>query len=300
MRYSHHMLRSFLLVGLALAPISLRVEAQGRTEITINDTGVMPENLTSSQDGSIYFGSVPKGTIYRAAPGAAQAEPWILASASGLTSTYGLLADDKSNTLWVCENSSGGRGGPVVGQTALRSFDLKTGSIKGTYAFPTNGGVCNDMAVATDGTVYATESFANRVLRLKPGAPAPEVWITDAQQLAAVDGIAILADGAVYVNTFSAGRLYRIPVNPDGSAGTMVPIEMSMPASRPDGLRSVGPRTLIQAEGQGRVTELTINGNRADVRVLSDSTRGATGVTLVGNTLYALVERVRAVAVPYR
>lgn len=149
-------------------------------------------------------------------------------------------------------------------------------------------------------TVYATESFANRVLRLKPGAPAPEVWITDAKQLAAVDGVAILADGAVYVNTFSAGRLYRIPVNPDGSAGTMVPIEMSMPASRPDGLRSVGPRTLIQAEGQGRVTELTINGNRADVRVLSDSTRGATGVTLVGNTLYALVERVRAVAVPYR
>jgi len=300
MRQSRYTFRSFLLVGLTLALILPLVGAQGRTEVTINDTGVMPESLTSSQDGSIYFGSVPKGTIYRAAPGAAQAEPWILASASGLTSTYGLLADDKNNTLWVCENSSGGRGGPVVGQTALRSFDLKTGATKGTYPFPTNGGVCNDMAVATDGTVYASESFANRVLRLKPGATAPDIWITDALQLAAVDGVAILADGAVYVNTFSAGRLYRIPVNPDGSAGTMVSIEMSMPASRPDGLRSVGPRTLIQAEGQGRVTELTINGNRADVRVLSDATRGATGVTLVGNTLYALVERVRAVAVPYK
>jgi len=300
MRTSYRTFRWLLTAALAVVSLSALVRAQARAEITINDTGVMPENLTSSQDGSVYFASVAKGTIYRAAPGAAQAEPWILASASGLANTYGLLADDKTNTLWVCQNSGGGRGGPVVGQTALRSFDLKTGAAKGTFPFPTNGGVCNDMAVATDGTVYATESFANRVLRLKPGATAPDVWITDAQQLAGVDGVAILADGAVYVNTFFAGRLFRIPVNTDGSAGTLVPIEMSMPASRPDGLRSVGAQTLIQAEGQGRVTELTITGNRADVRVLSEATRGATGVTLVGDTVFALVERVRAVAVPYR
>ncbi len=86
----------------------------------------------------MYFGSTAKGTIYRAAPGAAQAEPWILASTAGLTNVLGVLADDKSNTLWVCQNTTGGRGGaPVVGQTALRSFDLKTGAAKGTYPFPT-------------------------------------------------------------------------------------------------------------------------------------------------------------------
>lgn len=290
----------FLLAAMTFVSLSPVVRAQGRTEITINDSGVMPENLTSSQDGSVYFGSTAKGTIYRAAPGAAQAEAWILGSASGLANTYGLLADDKTNTLWVCQNSTGGRGGPAVGQTALRSFDLKSGAAKGTFPFPTNGGVCNDMAVAQDGTVYATESFANRVLRLRPGATAPDVWITDAQQLAGVDGVAILADGAVYVNAFFSGRLFRIPVNADGSAGAIVPIELSIPATRPDGLRSVGPQTLIQAEGQGRVTELTITGSRAEVRVLSDQTRGATGVTLVGDTVYALVERVKAVAVPYR
>ena len=63
------------------------------------------ENLTSSQDGTVYFGSTAKGTIYRAAPGASQAEPWILASAAGLTNVLGVLADDKTNTLWVCQNS---------------------------------------------------------------------------------------------------------------------------------------------------------------------------------------------------
>ena len=121
--------------------------------MTISDTGVVAENLTSSRDGTVYFGSMAKGTIYRAAPGAAQAEPWILASTAGLTRVLGVLADDKTNTLWVCQNATGGRGGaPVAGQTALRSFDLKSGAAKGTYPFPPNSGVCNDIAVSADGT----------------------------------------------------------------------------------------------------------------------------------------------------
>ena len=62
---------------------------------------------------------------------------------------------------------------------------------------------------------------------------------------------------------------------PDGSAGAMVPIETSMPLNRPDGLRTVGPQTLIQAEGQGRVTELTVKGNRAEVRVLQEGLTAA-------------------------
>ena len=194
--------RLHYVAGRVLATVALTavlapsLDAQTRSEITINDTGAMAENLTSSQDGTLYFGSTAKGTIYRAAPGAAQADPWILASAAGLSNVLGLLADDKRNTLWVCQNNTGGRGGPEVGQTALRSFDLKSGAAKGTYPFPSNGGVCNDMAVATDGTVYATESFANRIHRLKPGAAALDLWVPADPQLAGVDGIAILADGA--------------------------------------------------------------------------------------------------------
>jgi streptogramin lyase len=289
-----------LLIVVTFAALSSLVGAQGRTEVTVNDTGIQAENLTSSQDGSVYFGSTAKGTIYRAAPGASRADPWIQASTASLTNVLGVLADDKTNTLWVCQNSTGGRGGaPVVGQTALRSFDLKSGGTKGTYPFPSNGGVCNDMAIAADGTVYATESFANRIHRLRPGATALDAWATD-QRFAAIDGIAILADGAVYVNTFLSGELFRIPVNGDGSAGTIAKIETSMPLSRPDGLRTVGPRTLIQAEGQGRVTELTIDGNRADVRVVKDGLTGPTGVTVVGDTALVLVERAKAVVVRYR
>lgn len=275
------------------------VHAQSRTQLTIADTLVGSENLTSSQDGSVYFGSMSKGTIYRAAPGASRAEPWILASTTGLTRVLGVLADDKSNTLWVCQNHTDGRDGtPVTGQTALRSFDLKSGAAKGTYPFPPNAGICNDIAVSADGGAYVSESFGGKVHRLKPGAKALEVWVTDSA-LAVIDGLSFLADGSLYANNFTTGKLYRVLVNTDGSAGAVQLIETSLPLVRPDGLRTAGPRTLIQAEGQGRVTELTITGNHAEVRVLQDGLTAATGVTLVGNTALVLVERTRAVVVPY-
>ena len=78
-----------------------------------------------------------------------------------------------------------------------------------------------------------------------------------------------------------------------------MPIETSVPLVRPDGLRSAGPRTLIQAEQQGRVAELTIEGNRAEVRVIQDGLPLASGV-LVGDSALVLVNFTRAVIVPYR
>ena len=275
--------------------------AQSRVEIGINATGAAPENLAASRDGFVYFGSTSTGTIYRASPGASTAEPWIVASTAGLSNVFGVFADDRSNTLWVCQNSTGGRGGaPVVGQTALRSFDLKSGAPKAAYPFPPGNGVCNDVAIGGDGTVYATESFGGRIHRLRPGATALDVWVTDTQTLNGVDGIAILSDGAVYVNDFFSGKLFRISVNADGSASKLVPLHASMPSSRADGLRAVGPRVMLQAEGQGRVTELTVNGDSVSVRVLQDGLTGATGVALAGDTVWALVNRAKAVAVPYR
>jgi sugar lactone lactonase YvrE len=285
---------------ITLMSFASAVQAQNRTEVTINDTDVTPENLTSSQDGTVYFGSMAKGTIYRAAPGASQAEPWILAANTGLTRVLGVLADDQSNTLWVCQNATGGRGGaPAVGQTALRSFDLKSGAAKGTYPFPPDSGVCNDIAVSADGTAYVSESFRGRVHRLRPGATELEEWVSD-QAFSVIDGLAFLADGSLYVNDFASGRLFRSPVNADGSAGAIVPIETSMPLVRPDGLRSVGPQTLLQAEQEGRLTELTIRGDRADVRVVQDALPRAAGVTLVGDYALVLVDLTRAVVVPYR
>ena len=224
-------------------------QAGSRTEITINDTRVSPENLTSSQDGTVFFGSTAKGTIYSAAPDKAQAEAWIPAAEAGLTNVLGVLSDEKSNTLWVCDNAPFGRGAAPAGLPALRSFDLKTGKAKGTYASP-NGGVCNDVAVAADGTAYVSDTFGGRVLRLKPGAKSLDVWLAD-PQLRGVDGLSFLADGALYVNNFFNGRLSRIAVKEDGTAGQIVAIQTSVPFSRPDGMRGPGRSRCCKWKAKG-------------------------------------------------
>ncbi|GAB5518821.1 MAG: hypothetical protein RhofKO_10720 [Rhodothermales bacterium] len=290
----------FGLLAILLCCLGIRgVQAQDRAEITINDTEVRPENLTSSEDGTVYFGSMAKGTIYRAMPGAAQAEPWILADEAGLTNVLGVLADDASGTLWVCQNATRARGDtPSTGQTALRAFDLESGADKGTYPFPAESGICNDIAVSADGAAYVSESFRGRIHRLLPGASELEEWLSD-ETISVIDGLAFLADGALYVNDFTSGKLFRIPVEADGSAGALVELDTSLPLVRPDGLRSVGPQTLLQTEQQGRVAELVISGDRAEVRVLNDELPRASGVTLAGDTAWVLVDFNKAVAVPY-
>jgi sugar lactone lactonase YvrE len=36
--------------------------------------------------------------------------------------------------------------------------------------------LCNDIAIGPDGTAYATDTVANRIVRLKKGAAALDVW----------------------------------------------------------------------------------------------------------------------------
>jgi sugar lactone lactonase YvrE len=201
------------------------LHAADRAEITFADGRIFPESLTSTRNGDLYFGSLGLDSVYRATSSSSQATTWIPPKANGLTTVLGVFADERAGVLWVCASASGGRNGaPYVGETALKAFTLKDASYKASYAFPGNG-LCNDIAVAKDGTVYATDTVQARVLRLKKGASALDVWATDTMLLATADGVALLADGNVYVNSVGQGTLLRIDVNKDGSAGKITKLE---------------------------------------------------------------------------
>jgi sugar lactone lactonase YvrE len=290
--------------------------AADRPEITFADGRIFPESLTSTKNGTLYFGSLGQDSVYRAAPNSSTAERWIQPKTNGLQTVLGVFADEAAGTLWVCASVTGGRdGAPVVGETALKAFSLKDASFKASYAFP-GSGLCNDIAVAKDGTVYATDTTGARVLRLKKGASTLDVWAADKMLLATADGIALLADGSIYVNSVGQGTLLRIPVKADGSAGSIAKLETSRPLQTPDGMRSVGNKTLLLVEGAGRLDQVTIDGDKAEIKVLKEGLTGPTAVTLAGGMAYVSEARLnyrndpklrdqdpgpfRAVGVPYK
>ena len=109
--------------------------------------------------------------------------------------------------------------------------------------------------------------------------------------LATADGIALLADGSVYVNSVGPGTLMRIPVKADGSAGAVTKLETSRPLQSPDGMRSVGSKTMLLVEGAGRLDEVTINGDKAEIKVLKEGLTGPTAVTMVGDMAFVAEAR---------
>ena len=65
--------RHSLFVALVLAAALASVlQAADRTEITFTDGRIFPESLTSTRNGAVFFGSLGKDSVYRAAPGASQ------------------------------------------------------------------------------------------------------------------------------------------------------------------------------------------------------------------------------------
>jgi sugar lactone lactonase YvrE len=279
--------RSMLVLGLGLCA-AVNAANRAAPDVLIDDTNVYPESMSAAKDGTLYIGSI-KGIIFRAPPGSAKAEPWVQPTTeNGILSLLGILTDERSGTLWVCSSPNPFRNPPAVGTAALMAFDLRTGTQKGVYPFPAPASVCNDITVAHDGTVYVSDTPNGRILRLTRGAKNLEVFAQDAR-LKGIDGLVLSGNETLYVNIVTRGLLMRVERKHDGSVGEMVQLTTSAPLAAPDGFRLVHGQTFLLAEGTGgRIDEVTIHGDQADIKMLRDGLISPPAVTLVGHTAYAL------------
>jgi sugar lactone lactonase YvrE len=187
----------------------------------------------------------------------------------------GVLADEKAKTLWVCNTGPG----------ALKAFDLGTGKAKGSYAMPT-GAVCNDIAVADNGTAYATDTSGAKLFMLKKGAAALEQAAAD-PLLAGVDGIAFGDKNTLYVNSVTANKMIRLDLGQDGKSTKVTDLKLSGPLGAPDGLRAIGKNKFVQSENGnaaragGRLALVTIdpNTNMATIETLKDGMQATPATT---------------------
>jgi DNA-binding beta-propeller fold protein YncE len=262
--------------------------AQG---IQLSGIGIAPESLTSTSNGTIFVGTATR-KIYRADASAQTAVAWTEGPGDGPRSIFGVFADERTQVLWACAGSV-----PAT-SSELYAFDLNTGELKRRYPLPTSGGICNDIAVSSDGTVFATDSTNMQVLRLRSGARRLEVWAgatpgTFGEPNGIIDGIAVLGS-RVFVNTLITRKLFGIEIGAGGEAGTVSDLELDHALDGPDGMRSFGRDTLLVAvtAGDGALAQVVVNGNKGSVKIIRQGfERGAVAVTIAGGFAYVLGNR---------
>jgi sugar lactone lactonase YvrE len=276
-----------LVAGAVALVLSSGLAVAAPNEITLPGAAVFPESITATRNGDLFIDSVGNGAVYRVAAGTQEPVLWLDPAKTGMRAAFGLLADERSNTLFLCSITP--RGAPAQPELAnLRTFDLKTGAARASYPLPAAASaICNDIAIGADGAAYVTDTGNASVLRLRPGAASLEVWVKD-ERLISVDGLAFGASGDLYVNTVRTNRLFRIGKTAAGSAGPITELTPSMSLKGPDGLRPLDGERFLMAENsatEGRVTVVTVEGDKARLDVLVEKP-SVTSMAVVGQKIW--------------
>ncbi len=236
--------------------------------------GSSPESLSITPGGDIIVGSSTAPKIYKIKKGSTKAEPWIDLSADGPKgSVLGVLADPGHKTLWACQILDGQPG--AGRKTALRGFDLDSGAPKSRWNLPGETNLCNDLAIGPDGFAYVTDTFAGRIWKVGPDGKDGTL-VVEGLNLGGADGIAFLG-AKLYVNTVFPGNLYRIDIGADGK-GKTEEIWMDRLVRNPDGMRAMGGKLLVAENAAGRISTLTITGEKAHVTTVKTGLKTPTAM----------------------
>ncbi|MBN9616966.1 MAG: hypothetical protein BGO25_16970 [Acidobacteriales bacterium 59-55] len=271
--------------AICIALVMSFAQAAFAADILIGDAKSQPESLTVAPDGVLIVGSASTPLIYKVRSGSTTAEKFIDASTEGPgTFFFGVLADASTNTLWACQLTPVPGSTPARRHTALRSFDLSTGAPKIRWDLPGDNTICNDFSIGPDKALYISDTANGKIYRLPAGASTAELYL-EHRTLVGIDGITFL-DGTLYVNNVFTNNLYRIPVGANGKPGQPVDIWMDQPVKGPDGMRAANGKLFLAENGSGKITALTIHGDKASVTVLKEGLKTPTAVEPAGDTLW--------------
>jgi sugar lactone lactonase YvrE len=282
-----------------IALVTGLAQTASAAEILIVDEKSQPESLTVAPGGVLIVGSASTPFVYKVRSGATTAEKFVDASAEGAgTFFFGMLADAATNTLWTCQLTPVGDTRPVKRHTALRGFDLSTGAQKLRWDLPGENSTCNDFALGPDKALYITDTANSKIYKLPAGGSAAELFLEDPATLRGIDGITFL-NRTLYVNNVISSKLYRIPVDSTGKAGQPVEIQTDQPVKGPDGMRAANGKLLLAENGSGKISVITVNGDKGTVAVIKDGLKTPTAVEPAGDTIW-IAERGagKAVSIP--
>ena len=254
-------------------------------EILIADAKSQPESLTMAPAGVLIVGSASTPFVYKVRSGSSAVEKFVDASAEGPgTFFFGMLADASTNTLWTCQLTPVPNTTPVQRHTALRGFDLSSGTQKMRWNLPGDNSMCNDFSIGPDKALYVTDTANAKIYRLAPGASTADLFL-EHPLLKGIDGITFLG-GTLYVNNVVTNHIYRIPVEGSGKAGEPVDIALDQPVQGPDGMRAANGKLFIAENRCGKISVINVSGDKGTVAMIQEGLKTPTAVEPAGDTLW--------------
>ena len=199
-------------------------------------------------DGAQAFaGSVRERRIVRIVGGIA--EDFVAPGADGLFSVFGLAVDKPRGLLWAASTAgvlTPGLAPGEIGSAGVFAFDLETGALRAKAVLgPDIKAMLGDVAVAADGTVYATDSANAAIWRLKPGADALE-RVFDDRRFVSPQGIAVTPDQRRILVADYAMGLYAIDLETAKMTSVSAPSAVTLLGI--DGISFADSGTLIASQ----------------------------------------------------
>jgi sugar lactone lactonase YvrE len=187
--------------------------------------------------------------------------------ADKLDSILGLAVDPKREHLYAISTNGFESGAKVERRNAVVEYDLTTARVTGRFA-ASDALQLNDVTVAADGIVYATDSASGTLFRRKIGEPSLTRF-GERGGLRGANGIAIGGDGALYV-TLSTG-IARV----DTKTGE------PMRLAQPDNIVTGGIDGLYWLDGDLFGIQNVTNPGRVIRVALTDDGRRISGLTVL-------------------
>ncbi len=185
---------------------------RSRPAFTLAERDLLTEGIAyDSASRSFLVGSVHRGKILRVDHRGRVTE-LVPPGLPDFGAPMGLRVDPVRRVLWAAAAAlpqTIGFDSAMAGRSGVFRFDLATGAITGRYAIPADGQphALGDVTLARNGDVYATDSRAPAVYRVRAGADSIERFVTSPLLLSA-QGLALDAEErTLYVADYSRGVL---------------------------------------------------------------------------------------------
>lgn len=252
-------------------------QGAGETALTLREMSGLIEGIAwREKTGDFFFGDLHgRGIWVRGAKEAKDGKPRRFTMESDeILGIAGLVVDEANGALWAAMSATSamqGNSAETEGLAGIAEFDLETGALRRAVLLPKGAGqhALDDVALAPDGTVFATDTGASTVWQLAPGGKALEAIVEHAE-FVSLQGLVVVDDGRALLVADRINGLLRVDL-----AGRAVRRVESPPDTTLIGLHglSLAPNGDVIAIQNGvapkRVVRLTLGPGAESVTAVS-------------------------------